>query len=138
MMPDGRLEDRIRAAESEVEGEKHVTRHVLDQVRRVTAEIAAVRVELTTLALRFNNLEGTVAPAMSALTAHGVHLNLLLQDVALIRQEMATRQDLALVREEMRQDIAAVREEMATRQDIAAVREEMTTRQDIAAVREEM
>ncbi len=96
-MTHSRLEGRIRAAEAEIEGEKHVTRHVLEQVRRATAEIAAMRVELTTLGLRFDNLAGTVSLAMSALTAHGAQLNILLQDVGAIRREMATRSDVAAI-----------------------------------------
>ena len=61
-------------------------------------------------------------------------------DIANIREEMATKTELAAVRAEMatKADIAAIREEIATKAELAAVRAEMATKPDIAAVREEM
>jgi hypothetical protein len=155
-MADSRLEDRIRAAEAEIEGEKHITRHVLEQVRRATAEIAAVRVELTTLSLRFDNLAGTVALAMSALTAHGTQLNILLQDVGSIRQEKATRGDIVAINARLDRmdarfdgmdarldaELSAIRQEAATRGDVAAINarlDRMDARLDteLSAIRQE-
>jgi DNA anti-recombination protein RmuC len=137
-MADSRYEDldrRVRELANEVEGEKLVTRHVLDQCRRNGAEIAAVRVDLATIGLRIDNLAGDVTQARAALN----RLNIIGQDVTLLRNEgAALRQDmqqgLTAVREEMQQGLAAVRQEM--QQGLAAVREEM--QQGLAAVREEM
>ena len=55
------------------------------------------------------------------------------QDLAALREEMATKRDLAALREETKQDLTALREE--TKQDLTALREE--TKQDLAAHREE-
>ena len=45
-MADAALENRVSALEQEVEGEKLVTRHILEQTRHNGNDIAAVRVQL--------------------------------------------------------------------------------------------
>jgi uncharacterized protein YoxC len=95
------LERRVRELASDVEGEKMVTRHILDQCRRNGAEIAAVRIELGTLGLRIDHLAGDVTQARAALN----RLNIITQDVALLRNEVAVvKQDVAGVK----QDVAAI------------------------------
>jgi hypothetical protein len=104
-MADSRYEDldhRVRELANEVEGEKMVTRHVLDQCRRNGAEIAAVRVELATIGLRIDNLAGDVSQARAALNK----LNIIGQDVTLLRNETAA------LRQEMQQAMAALRDEL--------------------------
>ncbi|MCG8420295.1 MAG: hypothetical protein MJE77_20375 [Proteobacteria bacterium] len=60
-------------------------------------------------------------------------LEIVAQQVARLTRDMATRADLAALREELTRD-------MATRADLAALREELArvTRADLAALREEL
>lgn len=51
------LERRVAALEQEVEGEKLVTRHILDQVRRATDELAALRSQMRRMEDRFDQLD---------------------------------------------------------------------------------
>ena len=53
-----------------------------------------------------------------------------------LRDEMATKNDLAALRDETKNDLAALRSEMATKNDLAAARDE--TKNDLAALRNEM
>ena len=148
------LEPRMTTAESEIEGEKNVSRYAADQARRGTeaflalrSEVAALRADIAGTTARVDSLGEDMSIVKAALVRHGRALDILMQDVGLLRGEMATRQEVATLRQEMvalrdematRQEIAALREEMATRQEIAALREEMATRQEMAALREEM
>ncbi len=141
------LERRVTTAESEIEGEKLVSRYAVEQSTRSTeaflglrSEVAALRTDIAVATARIDHLGGEAAATRAALVRHGRALDVLQQDVGAlrndtiaIRQDMATRQELAAIREEMRGVMAAMREEM--RREIAAVREEM--RSGMAAVREE-
>jgi hypothetical protein len=102
------LEHRVRELANDVEGEKIITRHVLEQCRRNGAEIAAVRVELNTIGLRIDNLAGDVTEARAALN----RLNIISQDVTTLRGEViAIRRDMDTIR----QDMDTMRGEAATR-----------------------
>ncbi len=126
------LERRVRELASDAEGEKMVTRHVLDQCRRNGAEIAAVRVELQTIGLRIDNLTGDVTEARAALN----RLNIISQDVTALRGEtIAIRRDMNAMREEIRRDVDTMREEI--RRDVDTMREEAAARHNelLAAIR---
>jgi chromosome segregation ATPase len=51
------LEARVGVVEQEVEGEKMVTRHILEQTRRNGDELAAIRLRLGGVDGRFDSLE---------------------------------------------------------------------------------
>jgi chromosome segregation ATPase len=54
------FEARVGVLEREVEGEKMVTRHILEQTRRNGDDLAAVKARLNTMDQRFDQLEGKV------------------------------------------------------------------------------
>src|SRR5215216_4137540 len=54
------LEGRVIIVEREVEGEKMVTRHILEQTRRNSDDLAAIKTRLGRLEGRFDGLEGKV------------------------------------------------------------------------------
>jgi uncharacterized protein YoxC len=54
------LEARVGTLESEVEGEKLVTRHILEQTRRNGDDLAAVKSRLDRVDQRFDGLERKV------------------------------------------------------------------------------
>ena len=55
-----RLETRVDIVESEVEGEKMVSRHILDQTRRNADDLAAIKSRLDRHDQRFDGLERKV------------------------------------------------------------------------------
>jgi hypothetical protein len=55
------LERRVTALEQEVEGEKLVTRHILEQTRRNGDDIAAIRTQLGRMEVRLDRTESDVA-----------------------------------------------------------------------------
>lgn len=54
------LERRVAALEQEVEGEKLVTRHILEQTRRNGDDIAAMRTQLARMETRLTSVEADV------------------------------------------------------------------------------
>lgn len=60
------------------------------------------------------------------------------QRVDTISEQMATKVDLANLRDEMATEIAAVKDQMATKDELAAVKDQMATKNDLAALRMEM
>jgi len=58
------------------------------------------------------------------------------QRIDVISEQMATKVDIANLRDEMATEFAAVRSELATKDDLAALRDEMAT--EFASVRSEM
>jgi chromosome segregation ATPase len=99
------LDTRVRYLESEVEGEKAVTRHVLEQAIRngdvlnaVRSESATARLDLIALTSQLHHIAGDVTVANAALRSHGNLLNVLRQDVTTIRQDVtALRRDVEVV-----------------------------------------
>ena len=61
------LERRLSAVEQEVEGEKLVTRHILEQTRRNGDDIAAIRTQLGRVESRLDRVESEVASVRSEL-----------------------------------------------------------------------
>lgn len=96
------LDTRVRYLESEVEGEKAVTRHVLEQAIRngdvlnaVRSETSIARLDLIALTSRVDHIAGDVTVANATLRSHGNLLNVLRQDVTTIRQDVtALRRDV--------------------------------------------
>jgi hypothetical protein len=79
------LERRVRVAESEIEGEKTVTRYVLQQIRINNDNVIGLKVDVGTLVLRTDRLGDDMTVANAALRNHGMLLTLLQQDVAALR-----------------------------------------------------
>lgn len=55
-----------------------------------------------------------------------------------IGEQMATKVDLANLRDEMAVNLANLRDQVATKEDLAALRDEMVTKEDLAAVKEDL
>jgi ribosomal protein L29 len=122
------LNSRTRYLESEIEGEKTITRHIFDSTRRHAEEISAVR-------LAQERMAGDVALVKTAQISQGQMLNILVQDVGALRNEMAA------LRAELRNEAAALRNEIAElraelHNETAALRAEL--RNEAASLRAEM
>jgi hypothetical protein len=103
---------RMRVLEGEVEGEKLVTRHILEQTQRNGDDLAALKT-------RVDHLSNDVALVRGAVTGHTALLNVLVQDVGQLRQEMG----------EMSREMGEMRRDMGTmRADIAAIRTALAPR----------
>jgi hypothetical protein len=79
----------------EVEGEKTVTRHVLEQTMRngdvllaVRSEVGSMRVDVSGLTSRVDHIASNVVLANAALNSQGTRLNVLTQDVREIRTRL--------------------------------------------------
>jgi predicted nucleic acid-binding Zn-ribbon protein len=88
------LEHRVQYVESELEGEKLVTRRVLeqsvrngDQLGALRSEVATARVDIQALTSRMDHIAGEVVQNTAALRNHGTLLTLLQQDVAALRSD---------------------------------------------------
>ena len=85
------FEARMRVLEGEVEGEKTVSRYMFDQGRRNSESLAAVKSELEAIKSRLDHHDGEFALLKSVLTTHTALLNVLVQDVGLIRAALPPR-----------------------------------------------
>ncbi len=82
------LENRTRFLESEVEGEKTVTRHVLRQASLNADDLGALKTGV-------RHLEEQMVLVNAALNTQGGRITLLAQDVTMIRQDVtALRRDM--------------------------------------------
>jgi uncharacterized coiled-coil protein SlyX len=118
------LRERNSRPENEVEGEKAVTRHVLEHARLNGDDLAAMRAQLAHLA-------DDMVLVKSTLNSHGMRLNVLTQDVGLLRQDV---EGLRRIVNETRQEMRDMRHEMRDmRQEMGDMREEM--RREFAAIR---
>jgi chromosome segregation ATPase len=89
------LDRRVAALEDEVEGEKRVSRHILQETRQNSGDLAAIKAQLMHLA-------GDMVVVNATLNNHGTRLNVLTQDVREIRTAMGeVRAELAQTRTEM-------------------------------------
>src|SRR5258708_6233336 len=120
--------------EGEVEGEKAVTRHILEQTHRngdeliaARSEFAAMRSELGIVKSRVDHLAGDTALVKAVVTSHTALLNVLTQDVGQLRQETGhLRQEIGQLHQEMgevRRDIGEMRTDMAAIRAAFAPRE---------------
>jgi chromosome segregation ATPase len=145
------LENRVRYVESEVEGEKLVTRSVLEQSTRNGAVLHSLRSELGTLTARADYVVQEVVQNTAALRNHGTLLTMLQRDVTALRNDVTElrrgQEEIHCRLDRMEQNIAAIQEGIQGRldrmeQNIAAIREGIQGRldrmeQNIAAIREE-
>ncbi len=116
------LDIRLRIVESEIAGEKLVSRHVLTQAQHNADDIAEIRTQ-------YRHLANDMALVKAAQVAQGGTLNILVQDVREMRTEIAAvRQEGATRHEELRSEIEELRGEMATRHE--KLRGEMATRHE--------
>ena len=117
------FDGRMRVLEGEVEGEKLVTRHILEQTQRNGDDLAALKA-------RVDHLSSDVALVRGAVTGHTALLNVLVQDVGQLRQETGgVRRDIGQLRQEMQRDMGQLHREMGTmRADIAAIRTALAPR----------
>jgi hypothetical protein len=118
------LNDRVRFLESEVAGEKVVTRHILEQVSHNSTDLAVFRSE-TTRAL--DQLRGDMALVKAAQISQGGALNILVQDVRELRTVLnAQAQDVREMRTVLNaqaQDVREMRKALdAQAQDVLQVR----------------
>ena len=118
------FEARMRVLENEVEGEKAVTRHVLEHARLNGDDLAAMKAQLAHLA-------DDMVLVKTTLNSHGLRLNVLTQDVGLLRQEVeALRRDVRETRQEtreIREEMRDMREEM--RREFGAIRAALAPRE---------
>jgi chromosome segregation ATPase len=148
VMPTDGFEDRLRELESEVAGEKLVTRHVLEQNRRnidnllaLRADIGTVKLDLGTVTARIDYLAGDVAQIHAAVVGHTTVLNVLMQDVGLLRTaQNALAHDVGAMRTTMNehtQAIGAIRTTLNEHsQEIGAIRTTINEHaQEIRAIR---
>jgi hypothetical protein len=63
------LEKRVSAVEQEVEGEKLVTRHILEQTRRNSDDLVAIRSQLTRMEHRQDRVDADIRAVRSDVTA---------------------------------------------------------------------
>jgi tetrahydromethanopterin S-methyltransferase subunit G len=82
------LSNMARYLESEIEGEKVLTRHIFDSTRRHAEELSALRVEISALRLVNERIGGDVALVKTAQMSQGQMLNILVQDVREIRTRL--------------------------------------------------
>src|SRR5215470_9675723 len=145
------FERRIGVLQSEIEGEKRVTRHVLEQARLNGDDLAAMKAQLS-------HVTYDMVLVKAALDSHGNRLNVLTQDVREIRLEMGqmraemdqTRMEMGEMRTEMgemRTEMGEMRTEMGEmRTEMGEMRTEMgevhakldkldLLAQDVAAIR---
>jgi chromosome segregation ATPase len=124
------FERRMRVLEGEIDGEKAVTRYVLEQARLNGDDLASMKAQLSHLA-------DDMVVVKATLNSHGTRLNLLTQDVSMIRQEVtALRGDMATLRGEMTTLHGDVR---TLHGDVTTLRGDVTTLQrDIAMVRSDV
>ena len=96
MATDSRYEDlaqHVRTIESDVEGERHVTRRVLEHLQQINSELATGRGAADTLALHVNRLADDMSVVKATLVRHGRALDVLQQDVRQMRSEMASMRE---------------------------------------------
>jgi chromosome segregation ATPase len=100
------FERRTRVLEGEVEGEKVVTRHILEQTRRNNDDLLALgaelRSELGILKARADHAAGDMATVKAMLGTHTTLLKVLTQDVGLLRTQLtAQAQDMSQIRTQL-------------------------------------
>jgi hypothetical protein len=128
------LESRMRFLESEMAGEKIVTRHILEKTQRNANEIAAVRVDIACLDSKIDCMAADITLINAAQISQGSMLNILVQDVRQMRMDMTQmraemRTEIGQVRSELRTEIGEMRTEIdEVRSEIGQVRSEMDAR----------
>ncbi len=120
MVTDSRYDDlerRLRTAESDIVGDRHVSQYAAEQARRGTeaflalrAEVATLRVDVVGTTARVDAIGENVAAINTMLVRHGRAIEVLQQDVRELRQEqIAMRGEMS----EMRSEMSEMRAEMS-------------------------
>jgi septal ring factor EnvC (AmiA/AmiB activator) len=113
------LERRVRTVEEEANGEKHRTRYAVEQTQRngealhalrsdvamLRSELATLRVNVSAVTTRVDNLAGDMAAVKAAQIMHGRALDVLQQDV---RQLRSGQEQLRSCQERIEQALAAI------------------------------
>jgi chromosome segregation ATPase len=113
------LERRVRTVEEEANGEKHRTRYAVEQTQRngealhalrsdvamLRSELATLRVNVSAVTTRVDNLAGDMAAVKAAQIMHGRALDVLQQDV---RQLRSGQEQLRSGQERIEQALAAI------------------------------
>ena len=120
----------MRVVESEMEGEKAVTRHVLEQARLNGDDLAAMESELAGVKSQLGHVADDMVLVKAALNSHGNRLNVLTQDVREIRTEMGQiRTETGQIRTEigqMRTEMGRMHTEVGQmRTEVGQMRTEM-------------
>src|SRR5579883_1357608 len=117
------FERRMRELESEVEGEKVVTRHILEQTQRNGDDLGVMKADVRRLA-------GETALIKGVVTHQAGLLNVLTQDVGLMRLDT----------NEMRRDMGDLRQEMSgVHRDVGDLRQEMSgVHRDVGDLRQDV
>src|SRR3954470_22758216 len=87
---DALLERRVRALELEVEGEKLVTRHILEQTRRNGDDIAAIRTQLARIEQRQDRMDIEIRALRTDFGALRAEFGALRAEFETLRQELPT------------------------------------------------
>lgn len=96
------LDARLRVVESEVSGEKAVTRYLLEQTRLNGDELSAIKTQV-------RHLTENMTVANAALQSQGTLLNVLRQDVTTLRQEVGhIRADMVELRQEINRKLDTI------------------------------
>ena len=131
------FERRMGELRSEIEGEKRVTRHVLEQARLNGDDLA-------TMTAQISHLADDMVLVKTTLNSHGNRLNILTQDVREIRMEVGQmRTEMGHMRTEIGQmhtEIGQMRTEMGQMHtEMGEVRAKLDKldglAQDVAAIR---
>jgi chromosome segregation ATPase len=124
--------------EEELNGERHVSRYMVEQAGRnseglhavraelaaLRAEVAGMRADLTGVAARVDVLCGDMASTKAALTMHGRALDVLMQDV---RQLRSGQEELRSSQEELRRGQEELR---SSQEELRRGQEELQARLD--------
>jgi hypothetical protein len=144
------LERKVHFVESEIEGEKRVTRAVLeqsirngDQLGALRSEVATGKVDIQGLTSRVDHIAIEVIQNTAALRNHGTLLTMLQADVGALRNDVtALRRGQEELHARLDTELSSMREEAARQHDelLASVREEVARQHNelLASVREEV
>jgi phage shock protein A len=110
------LERRVRTLEEELNGERHVSRYMVEQAGRnsevlhaVRSEVGAVRLDVNGLTVRMDILAGDMASVKATLVMHGRALDVVQQDVRQLRGDVTELQrDMEELRSHMDARLNAV------------------------------
>jgi len=128
---------RMQVLEGEVEGEKLVTRYILEQTRRNGEDLGALKA-------RVDHLFSDVTLVRGAVTGHTALLNVLVQDVGQLRQEMGgMRREMGQLHQEtdeIRRDVGQLHQETGEiRRDMGQLQQETgEIRRDMGQLRQEV
>jgi hypothetical protein len=84
------FEARVGVLEREVEGERAVTRHILEQTHRNGDDLGAIKSRFDRVEARLDHMAGDIVVIKADLGRHGRMLDVLTQDMRLVRGAIDT------------------------------------------------